>query len=146
MKRTINLRNVIETNLGICFLKFFLQKWKDSITIHMSEEGFDWKGGNYFIQKDEWLMYAWLSIRDGNGVGRRRVSLSHTYPRRKNSSASPYPNPTGIKLLYHPYPHRVMGIFSYPYPYPFSNYFNINFYKRNKNCSQGNIILSNIQY
>jgi len=30
-----------------------LLKRKDSITIHMSEEGFDWKGVNYFIQKDE---------------------------------------------------------------------------------------------
>jgi len=28
----------------------------------MSEEGFDWKGVNYFIQKDEWLMYAWLGM------------------------------------------------------------------------------------
>ena len=28
----------------------------------MSEEGFDWKCGNYFIQKDEWLMYAWLGM------------------------------------------------------------------------------------
>jgi len=24
----------------------------------MSEKGFDWKSGNYFIQKDELLMYA----------------------------------------------------------------------------------------
>jgi len=28
----------------------------------MSEEGFDWKGENYFIQKDEWVMYAWLGM------------------------------------------------------------------------------------
>jgi len=40
-------------NLCIFFLIFFLLKRKDSITVHMSEEGFDWKGGNYFIQKDE---------------------------------------------------------------------------------------------
>jgi len=49
MKRTINLRNIIETKLCI----FFPLKRKDSIIIHMSEEGFDWKGGNYFILKDE---------------------------------------------------------------------------------------------
>jgi len=28
----------------------------------MSEEGFDWKDVNYFIQKDQWLMYAWLGM------------------------------------------------------------------------------------
>jgi len=66
--------------------------------------------------------------RDGNRAGWGRVSLSHTYPRRKNSSLSPYPKPTGIKLLSHPHPHRVTDIISYPYPYPFY-YFNINFYK-----------------
>jgi len=62
LKRTINLRNIIQTNLCIFFLIFFLLKRKDSITIHMSKEGFDWKGGKYFIQKDEWLMYAWLGM------------------------------------------------------------------------------------
>ena len=55
------MRNIIETKLCI-FLIFFLLKRKDSITIHMSEEGFEWKCGNYFIQKDEWLMYAWLGM------------------------------------------------------------------------------------
>jgi len=28
----------------------------------MSEDGFDWKGENYFIQKDEWLIYACLGM------------------------------------------------------------------------------------
>jgi len=28
----------------------------------MSEKGFDYKGGNYFIRKDEWVMYAWLGL------------------------------------------------------------------------------------
>ena len=48
-----NLRNIIETKLCIFFFIFFLLKRKHLITIHMSEEGFDWKGVNYFIQKDE---------------------------------------------------------------------------------------------
>jgi len=28
----------------------------------MNEEDFDWKDGKYFIQKDGWHMYAWLSM------------------------------------------------------------------------------------
>jgi len=36
-------------NKFMFFLIFFLLKRKDSITIHMIEEGFDWKDGNYFI-------------------------------------------------------------------------------------------------
>ena len=44
------------------FFIFFLLKWNDSITIHMSEKEFDWKGRKYFIQKDGWHMYAWLSM------------------------------------------------------------------------------------
>jgi len=31
-------------------------------------------------------------------TGRGRVSLSHAHPCQKNSSPSPYPNPTGIKV------------------------------------------------
>ena len=77
-------------------------------------------------------LYAFILPRDDNGVGRGRVSLSHTHPRIKNSSLSPYPNPTGIKPFSHPHPYWVTGIISYPYPYPCSNYFNINFYKRKK--------------
>jgi len=44
------------------FFIFFLLTRKDSITIHISEEGFDQKEENFFIQKNEWLMYAWLVI------------------------------------------------------------------------------------
>ena len=67
-----------------------------------------------------------LTIKDGNMVERRRVSLSHTHHYRKNSSSSPHPNPTTIKLLSHLYLHRVADIISYLYPYQFY-YFNINF-------------------
>jgi len=68
-------------------------------------------------------------IRGGLGMatGQERVSLSHTHLRRKNSSTFLYPNPTGIKFLSYPHPHRVVGIISYPYPYPFSYYLIINF-------------------
>jgi len=41
---------------------FFYLKRKDSIIIHMNEEGFDWKGGNYFILKDEWFMYEFFFL------------------------------------------------------------------------------------
>jgi len=68
-----------------------------------------------------------LESRDGSGAGRGRVSLSYTHSRKKNPSSSSYPNPTGIKVLSHPNPHRVSGIISYSYPYPFPYYFNINF-------------------
>ena len=88
-------------------------------------------------------------IRDGNEAGQGRVSLSHTHPRKKNSSPSAYLNLTGIKLLSHPYPHRITGIISYQYSYPFSYYFLlilINFYKIIKNYGKVNIKLSNIQY
>ena len=46
---------------------------------------------------------------------------------KENIHPYPYPNLTSIKLLSHPYPHRVTDIISYSYPYPFSYYFNINF-------------------
>jgi len=82
-------------------------------------------------------------------VGQEWVSLSHTYPYKKNSSPSPYPNSTGIKLLSHPHPHWVTGIISYPYRTRFLTtliLILINFYKIIKNYGKGNIILSNIQY
>jgi len=50
------------------------------------------------------LSHSDIINRDGNGAGRTPVSLSHTHPRKKNSSTSPYPNPTGIKLLSLPHP------------------------------------------
>ena len=94
------------------------------------------------------FQYIKVGGRDGNGTKWGWVSLFHIYIRRKNSSTSTYPNPTGIELFSHLHLHQVTYIILYPYSYPFS-YISIliliNFYKTIKNYGKENIILSNIQ-